>query len=120
MLWLNGSDKPVFENAYYRPNMRCYRFVLNSIEAMNTGRIGGFEEVLERPEYVVKVQQMLASGMTIHEAKTVSGLSQDEFKTVLAYIHHLEICRYVPVKDGKVLPQEKPMAYEKFKENYKG
>lgn len=39
MLWLNGSDKPVFDNAYYRPNMRCYRFVLNSVESMNIGRI---------------------------------------------------------------------------------
>ena len=29
MLWLNGDDTPVFDNAFYKPNMRCYRTILN-------------------------------------------------------------------------------------------
>jgi len=32
MLWLNGDDSPVFNNAYFRPNMRCYRTMLNELE----------------------------------------------------------------------------------------
>ena len=31
MLWLNGSDKLVFDNPFYKPNMKCYRTVLNQI-----------------------------------------------------------------------------------------
>lgn len=34
MLWLNGSDKPVFDNTYFRPNMRCRRLVLNRLESL--------------------------------------------------------------------------------------
>ena len=31
MKWLNGDDTPIFGNAYYKPNMRCYRVVLNEL-----------------------------------------------------------------------------------------
>lgn len=31
MLWLNDSDEPIFTNPFYKPNMKCYRTVLNQI-----------------------------------------------------------------------------------------
>ena len=31
MLWLHGDDSPIFDNAFYKPNMRCYRTMLNAI-----------------------------------------------------------------------------------------
>ena len=30
--WYEGSDMQIFENAYYRPNMHCYREVLKAFE----------------------------------------------------------------------------------------
>lgn len=32
MLWLTGSDQAVFDDLQYRPNMRCYRLVLNEVQ----------------------------------------------------------------------------------------
>lgn len=31
MLWLNKSDKEIFNNKAYKPNMLCYRTVLNEL-----------------------------------------------------------------------------------------
>ena len=31
MLWLNGDDSPIFDDPFYKPNMRCYRTILNAI-----------------------------------------------------------------------------------------
>lgn len=30
--WYEGSDKQIFENTHYRPNMHCYREVLKAFE----------------------------------------------------------------------------------------
>lgn len=86
---------------------------------MNTGGIGVSYESAENPEYIAAIQQMLANGMTIHEAELASGLSHGEFEMVFRYLLHLEICRCVPIKDGEILPPEKPMSYELFKKKYK-
>ena len=32
MLWINGSDEFIFGNPFYKPNMKCYRTVLNQIQ----------------------------------------------------------------------------------------
>lgn len=32
MLWLNGSNKIIFDNSHYNPNIRCYRIVLREIQ----------------------------------------------------------------------------------------
>lgn len=39
MLWINGDDAPIFSNAFYRPNMLCYRTVLN--ELLEGGLLNG-------------------------------------------------------------------------------
>ena len=31
MKWLNGDDSPIFDDPFYKPNMRCYRTVMNAI-----------------------------------------------------------------------------------------
>ncbi len=36
--WWTGDDSPIFDNNYYRPNMRCYRMVLNAL-------LGDLEEI---------------------------------------------------------------------------
>ena len=39
MLWINGDDTPIFGNAFFRPNMLCYRTVLN--ELLKEGLLNG-------------------------------------------------------------------------------
>ena len=39
MLWINGDDTPIFGNAFFRPNMLCYRTVLN--ELLEGGLLNG-------------------------------------------------------------------------------
>ena len=34
MKYYNGDDSEIFENPKYRPNMRCYRTMLNELEGV--------------------------------------------------------------------------------------
>lgn len=38
--WYEGSDMQIFGNAYYRPNMHCYREVLNAFERSVEANVG--------------------------------------------------------------------------------
>lgn len=76
MLWLNGTDSPIFDNAYFHPNMRCYRLVLNSVGAFNGEHL------------YVQVEIMLEQGKSLLEIQKELCLTDDELETALSYIQH--------------------------------